>query len=61
MFSVKKVECVTKTFRLPIDLVKEMETVAQSKNISLNNLVTQSCRYAMDNLDEKEKKAAGII
>ncbi|MCD8159369.1 MAG: hypothetical protein LUD77_10940 [Clostridiales bacterium] len=61
MFSVKKVECVTKTFRLPIDLVKEMEAVAQSKNVSLNNLVTQSCRYAMDNLDKEEKKAAGII
>lgn len=60
MFSVKKVECVTKTFRLPIDLVKEMEAVAQSKNVSLNNLVSQSCRYAMDNLDKSQRQNAGL-
>ncbi|MCC8014913.1 MAG: hypothetical protein LIO87_06920 [Eubacterium sp.] len=58
MFSVKKVECITKTFRLPVDLVKEMEAVAQSKNVSLNNLVTQSCRYAMENLEENQNKPA---
>ncbi len=60
MFSVKKVECVTKTFRLPVDLVREMEAVAQSKNVSLNNLVSQSCRYAMDHLDSKQREDAGL-
>ena len=60
MFSVKKVECVTKTFRLPVDLVREMQAVAQSKNVSLNNLVSQSCRYAMDHLDRQQKEDAGI-
>ena len=51
MFQVKKTEYVNKTFRLPTDLVKRLEVVAQNKNVSLNNLVVQCCEYALDNID----------
>ena len=50
MFEVKKEEYVNKTFRLPVDLVKRMETVAQDKQVSLNNLVVQCCEYSLKNL-----------
>ncbi|MBQ4585468.1 MAG: toxin-antitoxin system HicB family antitoxin [Clostridia bacterium] len=55
MFEIKKTEYINKTFRLPADLVEKMEIIAQKKGISLNNLVTQCCNYALDNLDKKDK------
>ena len=51
MFEVKKSEHISKTFRLPLDLVRQLERVAQEKNVSLNNLIVQCCTYALDNLD----------
>ena len=53
MFNVKKTEMVNKTFRLPQDLVRQLEQLAQQKGVSLNNLVQQCCQYALDNLEEK--------
>lgn len=50
MFTIKKIEMVNKTFRLPIELVERLQTVAQQQGISLNNLVIQSCNYALENL-----------
>ena len=51
MFQVKKPEYVNKTFRMPRELVQELEVLAQQKDVSLNRLVTQCCRYALDHLD----------
>ena len=47
MFKVKKVEMVNKTFRLPVELVKRLATVAQEQGVSMNNLVGQCCEYAL--------------
>ena len=55
MFKVEKEEMVNKTFRLPLNLVERLYTVAQNKGVSLNNLVRQCCEYALDNLDTSEK------
>ncbi|MBQ8583887.1 MAG: hypothetical protein IJ488_04670 [Clostridia bacterium] len=51
MFEVKKPEHINKTLRLPLELVRRLEKVAQDKNVSLNSLVIQCCEYALDNLD----------
>ena len=51
MFKVKKPEYVNKTFRMPVELVKRMETLAQEKDVSLNSLVIQCCEYALENID----------
>lgn len=55
MFNVKKPEHVNKTFRLPAELVKKLEILAQDKNVSLNNLVVQCCEYALANLKREDK------
>ena len=52
MFQIKREEMVNKTFRLPVGLVEKLQTVAQNKKISLNNLVKQCCEYALQNLDK---------
>lgn len=56
MFKVKKTEHINKTFRLPLDLVKQMEELAQSRGVSLNNLVIQCCEYALDNIEDSENE-----
>ena len=61
MFIVKKVEMITKTFRLPEDLVERLAKVAQEQGVSMNNLVMQCCEYALNemndsNLDKSNKK-----
>lgn len=55
MFKIKKTQFVNKTFRLPTDLVKKMEQLAQSKDVSLNNLVVQCCEYALENIDKSDE------
>lgn len=50
MFEIKKEEHVNKTFRMPLSLVQQLEKLAQNEGVSLNNLVVQCCKYALDNL-----------
>lgn len=54
MFQVKKAEFVSKTFRLPAELVNQLQILAQNKNVSLNNLIIQCCEYALENIDESD-------
>ena len=55
MFKIKKPEYINKTFRIPLDLVQQMQILAQNKGISLNKLVILCCEYALENLDNTEK------
>lgn len=43
MFQIKRVDMITKTFRFPEDMLKELEILAQKNNISVNKLVIQCC------------------
>ena len=49
MFTVEKPEYISKTFRMPLDLVQKLEVLAQENHVSLNSLVTQCCVYALKN------------
>ena len=55
MFKIQKVEYVNKTFRIPVALVKELEILAQSQDVSLNSLVVQCCQYALEHLEKPEE------
>jgi predicted HicB family RNase H-like nuclease len=57
MFDVKKPEMVNKTFRLPLAQEKNLQEVAQEKDVSLNSLVAQCCEYAIENLRKSENVA----
>ncbi len=54
MFKVTKIEYTTKTFRIPNELLQQLETVAKQKHISLNQLIVQCCNYAIEQLDPAE-------
>lgn len=55
MFKIQKgYDTVSKTFRLPVQMVEHLERLAYNNNISLNQLVVQCLNYAMENLDEED-------
>lgn len=39
MFEIDKQETINKTFRIPVELSKKLQKVAQEESISMNNLV----------------------
>ena len=49
-FRIQKIEYVNKTFRMPKTLLDELGLVAQESDISVNELIIQSCQYALENL-----------
>jgi len=53
VFKIQIPEMINKTFRLPKELVQELQTVAQNQGVSLNKLVQQCCEYALKNLDKE--------
>ena len=57
MFKIQKgYDTTSKTFRLPIELVEQLDSLAYKNNLSLNQLVVQCLRYAINNLDEDTAK-----
>ncbi len=58
MFEVKKPEFVNKTFRLEKALVDELAECASNNDISLNSLIAQCCRYALDNIKSFDEKTS---
>ena len=44
---------INKTFRMPLELIQQLQTLAQNKDVSLNNLVIQCCEYALKNLEKE--------
>lgn len=43
-----------KSFRLPTELIEQLETCAYKYNLSLNQFVIQCLKYAIDNLETDE-------
>lgn len=54
MFKIQKTEYVNKTFRMPAELVASLEEAAQKNGVSMNNLIIQCCRYALDNMEKND-------
>ena len=56
MFRIQKTEYVNKTFRITKELADELSQVAQEQHVSVNELVVQCCRYALDQRETPEIK-----
>lgn len=55
MFKIQKgYDTVSKTFRLPIELVENLDSLSFRYNLSLNQLVVQCLNYALENLEEDD-------
>ena len=51
----KGIESVNKTFRIPVDIVEKLNSLAGEYNTSMNKIVIQCLQYALDNLDTSDK------
>lgn len=60
MFKIQKgYDSESKTFRIPVDIIKKLELLSAQNKISLNQLVVQCLTYALDNLEDT-KNGGGI-
>lgn len=47
---------ISKTLRLPENIIEDIENLAQLKNISLNQTCISLMEFALKNLDDEDKK-----
>ncbi|MGN0592211.1 MAG: hypothetical protein ACI4JQ_03060 [Ruminococcus sp.] len=47
----RKYEMETKTFRIPVPMAEQLEKLAQEYNVSVNGLIIQCIRFALDHLN----------
>ncbi len=47
---------VSKTLRLPENIVDEIQNLANLKNLSFNKVVISLLEFSLNNLDEEDKK-----
>ena len=47
---------VSKTFRLPENIVEDIQNLANLKNLSFNKVVISLLEFSLNNLDEKDKE-----
>lgn len=48
---------VSKTLRLPENIVEDIQNLANLKNLSFNKVVISLLEFSLNNLDETDKKA----
>lgn len=46
----KGYESINKTFRIPVNIVEQLERLAGEYNTSVNKIVVQCLQYALDNI-----------
>ncbi len=58
MFSIKKdrVEYENKSLRLPVDLIKKVQELADQNELSFNKVVIQCIDYALEHMEEEKKE-----
>ena len=47
---------VSKTLRLPENIVEDVQNLANLKNLSFNKVVISLLEFSLNNLDEKDKE-----
>ena len=48
---------ISKTLRLPENIVEEIQNLANLKNLSFNKTIISLLNYSLDNIDENDKLA----
>ena len=54
----KGFESVNITFRIPVNIVEQLDRLAGEHNTSMNKIVVQCLQYALDNLNTSDDKSA---
>jgi hypothetical protein len=48
---------ISKTLRLPADVIEDIQALSDIKNTSLNQITILLVKFALENLDSEDKKA----
>lgn len=56
-----KCRYVNRSFRLPEEMTDQLKSISHENNLSMNQLVTQCLRYALENLDGSETSESDEI
>lgn len=48
---------ISKTLRLPSDIVEDIEALSEIKNTSLNQITILLIKFALQNLDDEDRKS----
>lgn len=58
MWKIQKgYDTISKSFRLPEELVEKLDRLAYENNLSLNQLVIQCLNFALNNLDVENENS----
>lgn len=52
IFKIKKPQSSNKTIRMPDALIDKIQSLADSNDISFNQLVVQCCEFALENMED---------
>ena len=52
---------ISKTLRLPDNVIEDVQKLADNKNLSFNRTVIALLKYSLENLDESDKKILHTI
>lgn len=47
---------ISKTLRLPDNVIEDIQKLADNKNLSFNRTVIELLKYSLENLDDSEKQ-----
>lgn len=56
MFKINKTEYENKSLRLPKDLIKKVQSLADANELSFNRVVIQCIEYALANIEDESIK-----
>lgn len=56
IFKIKKPQSSNKTIRMPDELIEKLQKLANSNDVSFNQLVVQCCEFALENMTEADTK-----
>ena len=55
LFEIKKTSASNKTIRMSDSLIEKLQNLATKNDTSFNQLVSQCCEYAIENLNQSNK------
>ena len=54
--NIERKESINKCVRFPVNVINDIEKIANENNISFSKFVIQACEYALKDLEEQKKK-----
>ena len=55
--NIERKESINKCVRFPVEVINNIEKVANENNVSFSKFVIQACIYALEDMEDQKKKA----